>query len=511
MKGGGFYKGTSTEQTPYFEDKEKKLIEKIAWPEIYNYKIDVGKINFNVVETWVNKRLIEILGFEDEILSEYCISQLKHAKEKKGTITTILRLATSQLQLLNAPHTGNKKSEVFVKELLELLISNEKDEERIAKSLVESKKSEIEKVISQDEALRKNIENIKSIYTENHPHETDHGNTDKRRGRDKRVDRKEVESRHATSEESNSNYSDKKKKKKKKMGALSQHGETRTHRTRHGRSDRHASDEESSSLSVSPGRRTPQYRKKKKRDTVSDSERRDNRHHRRYELERERRRKRERERDREREREREREKEREREREREMEKERERKRRDKERDRDRYRMRDWDRDRDRYRSRERGRRRRTREYSETSSDVKSRSSPHSSSENSYTIKKKEERERGRGKGREKEKERVRERKREHSSSGDDSITSSEVVSHRSYNASTSSEAVKSKRKKVIQHVNDKNDRSSIRDSENDSSLKPSEENKRKEINSIMRKKSYKNYKKKLRAWSSSDSAGGKES
>ncbi|SBT34963.1 pre-mRNA splicing factor, putative [Plasmodium ovale wallikeri] len=490
MKGGGFYKGTSTEQTPYFEDKEKKLIEKIAWPEIYNYKIDVGKINFNVVETWVNKRLIEILGFEDEILSEYCISQLKHAKEKKGTITTILRLATSQLQLLNAPHTGNKKSEVFVKELLELLISNEKDEERIAKSLVESKKSEIEKVISQDEALRKNIENIKSIYTENHPHETDHGNTDKRRGRDKRVDRKEVESRHATSEESNSNYSDKKKKKKKKNGRSvsarrntdsshsrghsdSHHNHrsrlSRKERTRgkHGRSDRHASDEESSSLSVSPGRRTPQYRKKKKRDTVSDSERRDNRHHRRYELERERRRKRERERDREREREREREKEREREREREMEKERERKRRDKERDRDRYRMRDWDRDRDRYRSRERGRRRRTREYSETSSDVKSRSSPHSSSENSYTIKKKEERERGRGKGREKEKERVRERKREHSSSGDDSITSSEVVSHRSYNASTSSEAVKSKRKKVIQHVNDKNDRSSIRDSEND--------------------------------------------
>ncbi|SCP04277.1 pre-mRNA splicing factor, putative [Plasmodium ovale] len=486
MKGGGFYKGTSTEQTPYFEDKEKKLIEKIAWPEIYNYKIDVGKINFNVVETWVNKRLIEILGFEDEILSEYCISQLKHAKEKKDDEENNY-LNAKKLKINLTGFIGNKKSEVFVKELLELLILNEKDEERIAKSLVESKKSEIEKAISQDEALRKNIENIKSIYTENHPHETNHGNIDKRRGRDKREDRKEIETRRNTDSSHSRGHADNHHNHRSRLSRKDRK------RGKHGRSDRQSSDEESSSLSVSPGRRTPQYRKKKKRDTVSDSERRDNRYHMRYELERERRRKRERER------------EREREMEREMAKERERKRRDKQRDRDRCRMRDWDRDRDRYRSRERVRRRRTREYSETSSEVKSRNSPHSSSEKSYTIKKKKVRERGR------EKERVRERKREHSSSGDDSIISSEEVSHRSYNASTSSEAVKSKRKKVKQHVNDKNDRSSIRDSENYSSLKPSEENKRKEINSIMRKKSYKNYKKKLRAWSSSESAGGKES
>ncbi|ETW51536.1 hypothetical protein C923_00502 [Plasmodium falciparum UGT5.1] len=84
MRGGGFYKGTSTEQTPYFGDKEKKLIEKIVWPEIYNKKIDVNKIKFPLIETWINKRLIEILGFEDDILYEYCISQLKQSKEKKG-------------------------------------------------------------------------------------------------------------------------------------------------------------------------------------------------------------------------------------------------------------------------------------------------------------------------------------------------------------------------------------------------------------------------------------------
>lgn len=84
MKGGGFYKGTSSEQTPFFVDKEKKLIEKLAWPEIYNHKININKINFDIVEKWVQKRLIDLLGFEDDILCDYCISQLKDEQDGRG-------------------------------------------------------------------------------------------------------------------------------------------------------------------------------------------------------------------------------------------------------------------------------------------------------------------------------------------------------------------------------------------------------------------------------------------
>ncbi|VWU52476.1 pre-mRNA splicing factor, putative, partial [Hepatocystis sp. ex Piliocolobus tephrosceles] len=164
MRGGGFYKGTNTEQTPYFGDKEKKLIEKMTWSEIYNYKIDVTKINFDVVEKWIHDRLIQILGFEDDILYEYCISQLKHAQEKADDEEDIY-LDSKKLKINLTGFIGSKKSETFVTELLNLLISCEKGEKGDnIHSIIENKKKEMKEVISENNDIIEDIKNIESLY-----------------------------------------------------------------------------------------------------------------------------------------------------------------------------------------------------------------------------------------------------------------------------------------------------------------------------------------------------------
>ncbi|KYN94442.1 putative pre-mRNA splicing factor, partial [Plasmodium gaboni] len=159
MRGGGFYKGTSTEQTPYFGDKEKKLMEKIVWPEIYNKKIDVNKINFPLIEEWINKRLIEILGFEDDILYEYCISQLKQSKDKKADGEEDKYLNAKKLKINLTGFIGNKKSDIFIEELLELLINEEKNEGHIANTINENKTNEIKQVKNENENIKKNLNN----------------------------------------------------------------------------------------------------------------------------------------------------------------------------------------------------------------------------------------------------------------------------------------------------------------------------------------------------------------
>ncbi|GAB66223.1 splicing factor, partial [Plasmodium cynomolgi strain B] len=167
MRGaGGFYKGTNTEQTPYFGDKEKKLIEKMTWPEIYNQKIDLTKINLDVVGKWIHKRLIEILGFEDDILYEYCVSQLRLDQEGIDDESENF-LNSKRLKINLTGFIGNKKSEVFLQELLELLISNEQNEMQIVESEMEAKRIEIEQVRKENELLQRNIQNLRSIYTEN--------------------------------------------------------------------------------------------------------------------------------------------------------------------------------------------------------------------------------------------------------------------------------------------------------------------------------------------------------
>lgn len=65
----GFFRGTTHEQDSRFSDKEKKLIQQKQWPAIFDTPVDLNKVTLLALQPWINRKITEILGFEDEIVS----------------------------------------------------------------------------------------------------------------------------------------------------------------------------------------------------------------------------------------------------------------------------------------------------------------------------------------------------------------------------------------------------------------------------------------------------------
>lgn len=80
---GNFFRGTTVEQDGRWGKSDEKLIAKLSKSgkidAILNHSIDFKKINLDIISKWVNGRLIEILGFDDDIVSGLIINTLIHS------------------------------------------------------------------------------------------------------------------------------------------------------------------------------------------------------------------------------------------------------------------------------------------------------------------------------------------------------------------------------------------------------------------------------------------------
>ena len=85
MSLGSFYRGTTHEQDGRFKNKEKKLMENKVFPKEFDENVDISKVwiiyilkvELKVIRSWVEKRSTELLGFEDEFLSNFILSMLE--------------------------------------------------------------------------------------------------------------------------------------------------------------------------------------------------------------------------------------------------------------------------------------------------------------------------------------------------------------------------------------------------------------------------------------------------
>lgn len=89
MSRGGFYRGTNIEQDARFKNKEKLILDNKKFPKEFDFKVDIGKVKdyliqveLKVIRQWVEKRINEILGFEDEFLNNYIITLLEDKTEQ---------------------------------------------------------------------------------------------------------------------------------------------------------------------------------------------------------------------------------------------------------------------------------------------------------------------------------------------------------------------------------------------------------------------------------------------
>ncbi|CAF3985131.1 unnamed protein product [Rotaria sp. Silwood2] len=143
MTDAGFFKGTSAEQDSRFANKQKKLLKQMKFPDNIDVKIDMLKVNLDVLKPWITKRLQELLGIEDDVVIEFVFNQLedKHPDPK-------------MMQINLTGFLGGSKARVFIGELWKLLASAQSSPDGIPAECVEMKKRELLKRQEEDNRLR---------------------------------------------------------------------------------------------------------------------------------------------------------------------------------------------------------------------------------------------------------------------------------------------------------------------------------------------------------------------
>ena len=128
-----FYKGTNVNQDGRFMNADKKLIEKMKIPPEYKIQIHKNKINLTIIKSWINKKLNDILGFEDDTLTNFIINLI----EEYDDIIDPKKIQYSITGFLD------DKTYTFMEELWKILISAQNTINGIPEELIEEKKKEI--------------------------------------------------------------------------------------------------------------------------------------------------------------------------------------------------------------------------------------------------------------------------------------------------------------------------------------------------------------------------------
>lgn len=68
---------TTHQNDSRYKDKSSKLLKEMIFPKILDEKLDISKVNLDVMRPWVTEKVIEILGFEDEICAGLVIGLLE--------------------------------------------------------------------------------------------------------------------------------------------------------------------------------------------------------------------------------------------------------------------------------------------------------------------------------------------------------------------------------------------------------------------------------------------------
>ena len=128
-----FYKGTNVNQDGRFMNADKKLIEKMETPPEYKIQIHKNKINLSIIKSWINKKLNDILGFEDDTLTNFIINLI----EEFDDIIDPKKIQYSITGFLD------DKTYSFMEEFWKILISAQNTINGIPEELIEEKKKEI--------------------------------------------------------------------------------------------------------------------------------------------------------------------------------------------------------------------------------------------------------------------------------------------------------------------------------------------------------------------------------
>ncbi|KAF4315518.1 hypothetical protein JM18_009168 [Phytophthora kernoviae] len=151
-------RGTSAVQDSRFYKHDKKLLAKMNFPKCFSERVDLSKVQREVINQWITERITELLGFEDDIVISMAINLLepKEVDEK---------LDPKQLQLAL---TGflEKQAAAFTQELWELLLSAQSNATGIPSAILDKKKQEMETIAAEKNKLKEEIQKSPATSTE---------------------------------------------------------------------------------------------------------------------------------------------------------------------------------------------------------------------------------------------------------------------------------------------------------------------------------------------------------
>ncbi|MCJ1306528.1 hypothetical protein MMC25_000171 [Agyrium rufum] len=111
---------------------EQKLLRQVKFPPEFMQKVDMQKVNVEVMKKWIAGKISDILGSEDDVVIQLCFNLLEGARYPN--------IKELQIQL-----TGflDKDTARFCKDLWMLCLSAQSNPQGVPKELLEAKKLEL--------------------------------------------------------------------------------------------------------------------------------------------------------------------------------------------------------------------------------------------------------------------------------------------------------------------------------------------------------------------------------
>ncbi|KAL8850702.1 MAG: hypothetical protein Q9221_004350 [Calogaya cf. arnoldii] len=111
---------------------DAKLLKQTKFPPEFSQKVDMKKVNVEVMKKWIAGKISDILGSEDDVVVELCFNLLEGSR-------------FPDIKVLQIQLTGflDKDTPKFCKELWTLCLSAQSNPQGVPKELLEAKKLEL--------------------------------------------------------------------------------------------------------------------------------------------------------------------------------------------------------------------------------------------------------------------------------------------------------------------------------------------------------------------------------
>lgn len=152
------FKGISADNDARYTSAERKLLLSTKFPAEFSQKVDIQKVNVEVIRPWISDEVQRMLGFEDEVVIELVSSMLQDS-----------RWPDPKRCQLNLMGFLEKKTPAFMLKLWTLLLSAQTSIGGIPAQFVEAKKKELQIKREQDEMIVSQLRNSKPRAIERAP------------------------------------------------------------------------------------------------------------------------------------------------------------------------------------------------------------------------------------------------------------------------------------------------------------------------------------------------------